>query len=162
MLSQKITSAVSCALIAGIALTGCSKISTTSTSSDRDTTGASASASASASAKTGTTEKKEAAKKPEKKDTRTVEVYATATGGGTVLYGESGSTNSEKFTGEWSTTVELPKKELYSVSVSGDIFSGDDSQQVSCKIVVDGEIEEEKTGSGTAGHAFCSVSPKYF
>ncbi|MFC2764104.1 MAG: MmpS family transport accessory protein [Rothia dentocariosa] len=101
-------------------------------------------------------------KKSEKKNTRTLEISATATGDGTVLHGATGSSNSEKFSGEWSKTVELPKDEGYTVSVTGDIFNSDDSQQVSCKIIVDGKVEEEKTGSGSAGSAFCNVSPKYF
>ena len=151
MLSKKISVLASCILIAGLSITGCSRAST-STSSD---TSSSAADSAGGKNDTGS-------KKSEKKNTRTLEISATATGDGTVLHGATGSSNSEKFTGEWSKTVELPKDEGYTVSVTGDIFNSDDSQQVSCKIIVDGKVEEEKTGSGSAGSAFCNVSPKYF
>lgn len=86
--------------------------------------------------------------------TRTVVLKATSSGTGLVVHGAGGSTSSEEFTGEWTKTVEnVDKIDGYVLTVTGDIL--DDSSQVSCQIVVAGEVEEEASGSGSVGGATC-------
>ena len=65
--------------------------------------------------------------------------------------------NTAKFEDSWSHTEEIGKSDYYTVSVSGDIFSSDDSQVVSCKLLIDGKVKSEKSATGKYGHAFCST-----
>lgn len=41
-------------------------------------------------------------------------------------------------------------------SVSGDIMGGD-NQQVSCKVIVNGQEKDSKDASGSAGSAMCHI-----
>jgi len=91
------------------------------------------------------------------KKTRSVTIEVTASGSGQVSYGGSGSHNTAKFEDSWSHTEEIGKSDYYTVSVSGDIFSSDDSQVVSCKLLIDGKVKSEKSATGKYGHAFCST-----
>ena len=85
----------------------------------------------------------------------TLTLKATATGEGTVMWMHDGSSNSEKFTGEWSKDVPYESGD-WTVSVTGDILGGDD-QKMTCEIIVKGESKEAKEGSGAAGSAGCST-----
>ena len=85
----------------------------------------------------------------------TITLKATATGEGTVMWMHDGSSNSEKFTGEWSKEVPYESGD-WTVSVTGDILGGDD-QKMTCEIIVKGESKEAKEGSGAAGSAGCST-----
>ena len=85
----------------------------------------------------------------------TITLKATATGEGTVMWMHDGSSNSEKFTGEWSKEVPYESGD-WTVSVTGDILGGDD-QRMTCEIIVKGESKEAKEGSGAAGSAGCST-----
>lgn len=87
-----------------------------------------------------------------------VELQATATGKGSVIWGEAGSTHTEDFTKTWSRTITGEEaKKGYTLTVSGD-FMGTDSQEVSCTVLVNGVQKSHKTGSGTAGSAMCDTS----
>lgn len=92
-----------------------------------------------------------------KKNTRSVTIEVTASGSGQVSYGASGSFNTAKFEDSWSYTEETGKRDYYSVSVSGDIFNSDDSQVVTCKLMIDGKVKSEKSATGKYGHAYCST-----
>ena len=92
-----------------------------------------------------------------KKNTRSVTIEVTASGSGQVSYGASGSFNTAKFEDSWSYTEEIGKRDYYSVSVSGDIFNSDDSQVVTCKLMIDGKVKSEKSATGKYGHASCST-----
>ena len=92
-----------------------------------------------------------------KKNTRNVTIEVTASGSGQVSYGASGSFNTAKFEDSWSYTEEIGKRDYYSVSVSGDIFNSDDSQVVTCKLMIDGKVKSEKSATGKYGHAYCST-----
>ncbi|QHO91012.1 hypothetical protein CWT12_06360 [Actinomyces sp. 432] len=122
------------------------------TSSDTETTAAtSETQSEQASGDDTSTDEEEAEETPSK----TITLKAEASGSGTVLWMHDGSSHSEDFTGEWSQ--ELPYESGdWSVSVTGDIFNEDDSQTMSCEILVDGEQEDSSSGSGSAGSAYCS------
>lgn len=85
----------------------------------------------------------------------TITLKATATGEGTVMWMHDGSSNSEKFTGEWSKDVPYESGD-WTVSVTGDLLGGDD-QKMTCEIIVKGESKEAKEGSGAAGSAGCST-----
>lgn len=88
---------------------------------------------------------------------KTVEFQATATGNGTVIWTKSGSSNTEQFSGTWSKTFTGDEaKDLTGVSVTGDIMGGND-QQVTCKIIVNGEEKDAKEAGGSAGSAMCTV-----
>lgn len=89
-------------------------------------------------------------------DGGTITLEATSTAGtGNVSWGDFSSTNTEEFSGEWSKDVPpLENGELYTVTVVGDLMSED--AEVSCKIIIDGEVVDEATGSGSAGTASCS------
>lgn len=87
-----------------------------------------------------------------------VELRATATGKGSVIWGEAGSTHTEDFTKTWSKTITGEEaKKGYTLTVSGDLM-GNDSQEVSCTVLVNGVQKSHKTGSGTAGSAMCDTS----
>ena len=85
----------------------------------------------------------------------TITLRATATGEGTVMWMHDGSSNSEKFTGEWSKEVPYESGD-WTVSVTGDILGGDD-QTMTCEIVVKGESKESQQGTGAIGSAGCST-----
>lgn len=85
----------------------------------------------------------------------TITLKATATGEGTVMWMHDGSSNSEKFTGEWSKDVPYESGD-WTVSVTGDLLGSDD-QKMTCEIIVKGESKEAKEGSGAAGSAGCST-----
>ena len=128
------------------------------------TTGASAASTApaaeagkaAAEAPAPTSEDKPAAPAPTIEDKPdTITLKATASGDGTVMWMHDGSSNSESFNGEW--TKEVPAEHGgWTVSVTGDIFGGDE-QTMGCEIIVRGKSEEAKTGSGAAGSAYCST-----
>ena len=87
-----------------------------------------------------------------------VEFRATATGKGSVTWGEAGSTNQEQFTDTWNKTITGEEaKKGYTLTVTGDIMGGD-SQKVSCTVLVNGQQKSHKTGSGSAGSALCDTS----
>lgn len=88
---------------------------------------------------------------------KTIELQATATGNGTVLISKNGSTDSQQFSGSWSKTYTGDEaKGLTSIFVSGDITGGND-QQVTCKVIVNGQEKDSKSASGTVGSARCDV-----
>lgn len=70
---------------------------------------------------------------------------------------KDGSTSNEHFSGQWSKTYTGDEaKGLSMFSVSGDIMGGDD-QQVSCKVIVNGQEKDSKNASGSVGSAMCNV-----
>ncbi|MCI1219135.1 MAG: hypothetical protein LKF99_01140 [Bifidobacterium sp.] len=86
-----------------------------------------------------------------------VVLEATATGKGTVIWGEAGSTNTEDFNGQWSKTISGDDaKKGYTISVTGD-FMGASDQKVSCTVTVNGQQKSHKEGSGTSGSAMCDT-----
>ena len=88
----------------------------------------------------------------------TVTLKATATGEGTVIWGDTdGSTNTESFSGSWEKTITgEDAKKTYTLSVSGDVM-GDDSQQMTCEILVNGESKDDASATGTMGSASCTT-----
>ena len=94
---------------------------------------------------------------PSKPAAKTIELQATATGNGTALISKNGSTDSQQFSGSWSKTYTGDEaKGLSSLSVSGDFMGGND-QQVSCKVIVNGQERDSKSASGSAGSVMCDV-----
>lgn len=70
---------------------------------------------------------------------------------------KDGSTSNEHFSGSWSKTYTGDEaKDVSMFSVSGDIMGGD-NQQVSCKVIVNGQEKDSKDASGSAGLAMCNV-----
>jgi cytoskeletal protein RodZ len=87
----------------------------------------------------------------------TVEIQATSSGEGTVIWGEAGSSNTEKFQGTWNKTITgEDAKKGYTVSVTGDFMGGND-QKVTCTVLVNGQQKSHKEGSGQAGSAMCDT-----
>lgn len=129
-----------------------------STQSGSDT--ATSASTESSTSQTTTPEKSEKSEKPAepaKPAEKTVELQATATGNGTVMIYKDGSSSNEHFSGQWSKTYTGDEaKGLSMFSVSGDIMGGDD-QQVSCKVIVNGQEKDSKTASGSAGFASCDI-----
>lgn len=96
-------------------------------------------------------------KAPAKPAEKTIELQATATGDGTAMIWENGSSSSQEFSGSWSKTYTGDEaKDLTMFSVNGDFMGGND-QQVSCKVIVDGQEKVSKDASGSAGTATCNV-----
>lgn len=121
-----------------------------------DDTATSASTESSTS-QTTTPEKSEKQTKPAKPAEKTIELQATATGNGTVMIYKAGSSSNEHFSGQWSKTYTGDEaKDLSMFSVSGDIMGGD-NQQVSCKVIVNGQEKDSKDASGSAGSAMCNI-----
>ena len=89
---------------------------------------------------------------------KTITLKATATGSGTVIWGDiDGSTNTESFSGSWEKTITGDDaKKTYTLMVSGDVM-GDDSQQMTCEILVDGESKDDASATGTMGSASCTT-----
>lgn len=70
---------------------------------------------------------------------------------------KAGSSSNEHFSGQWSKTYTGDEaKDLSMFSVSGDIMGGD-NQQVSCKVIVNGQEKDSKDASGSAGSAMCNI-----
>lgn len=100
------------------------------------------------------------AEKKGNEDTRTVELRATATDSGNLLYGVEGATNTDKFEKEWTKTIEdVKNSEAYTLTVAGD--TADKSSEVTCQILVDGKVEQEAKGSAAAGEATCVLPAKF-
>lgn len=118
------------------------------------------SASTESSTQTATPKKSEKPTKPAepaKPAEKTIELQATATGNGTVMIYKAGSSSNEHFSGQWSKTYTGDEaKDLSMFSVSGDIMGGD-NQQVSCKVIVNGQEKDSKGASGSAGSVMCNV-----
>lgn len=94
---------------------------------------------------------------PAKPAEKTIELQTTASGEGTVMIWENGSSSSQKFSGNWSKTYTGDEtKDLTMLSVSGDIMGGDD-QTVSCKVIVNGQEKVSKDTSGSIGSATCDI-----
>lgn len=129
-----------------------------STQSGSDTaTSASTESSTSQTATPEKSEKSEKPAEPAKPAEKTIELQATATGNGTAMIWENGSSSSQQFSGSWSKTYTGDEaKDLTMLSVTGDIM-GDNNQQVSCKVIVDGQEKVSKDASGSAGTATCNV-----
>lgn len=129
-----------------------------STQSGSDT--ATSASTESSTSQTTTPEKSEKSEKPAepaKPAEKTVELQAAATGNGTVMIYKDGSTSNEHFLGQWSKTYTGDEaKGLSMFSVSGDIMGGDD-QQVSCKVIVNGQEKDSKNASGSVGSATCDI-----
>lgn len=88
---------------------------------------------------------------------KTIELQATATGNGTVIWTKHGGSNTEQFNGTWSKTFTGDEtKELTGLSVTGDLTGGND-QKVTCRVIVNGEEREANEGTGAAGSAYCTV-----
>lgn len=69
----------------------------------------------------------------------------------------NGSISSQEFSGSWSKTYTGDEaKGLRSIGVSTDITGGND-QQVTCKVIVNGQEKDSKSASGAAGYASCDV-----
>lgn len=82
----------------------------------------------------------------------TVELRATSNGAATVAHGAS---NTENITATWDKTVEKVKvSDGYSLSVTPE-YQG--ATEVSCKITVNGVVQDEKTGSGENGMVTCTL-----
>lgn len=74
-----------------------------------------------------------------------------------VMIYKDGSSSNQNFSGSWSKTYTGDEaKGLSMFSVSGDIMGGND-QQVSCKVIVNGQEKDSKDASGSAGSAMCNV-----
>ncbi|WP_133119374.1 hypothetical protein [Bifidobacterium scaligerum] len=87
----------------------------------------------------------------------TVEMTATATGKGTVTWNAGGGISSEDFQGTWSKTFTgEDAKKWMSLTVSGDVM-GDDSQEVTCTIKVDGKEYQTHKGTGQSAFASCDT-----
>lgn len=117
--------------------------------------------SASTESSTGQTatapEKSEKPAEPAKPAEKTIELQATATGNGTVMIYKDGSSSNQDFSGSWSKTYTGDEaKDLSMFSVHGDIMGGND-QQVTCKVIVNGQEKVSKDASGSAGSAVCNV-----
>lgn len=126
-----------------------------STQSGDDT--ATSASTESSTSQTATPEKSEKQTKPAKPAEKTIELQATATGNGTVMIYKAGSSSNEHFSGQWSKTYTGDEaKDLSMFSVSGDIMGGD-NQQVSCKVIVNGQEKDSKDASGSAGSAMCNI-----
>lgn len=129
-----------------------------STQSGDDT--ATSASTESSTSQTTTPEKSEKSEKPAepaKPAEKTVELQATATGNDTVMIYKDGSTSNQNFSGSWSKTYTGDEaKGLSMFSVSGDIMGGDD-QQVSCKVIVNGQEKDSKSASGSVGSAMCNI-----
>lgn len=70
---------------------------------------------------------------------------------------KDGSSSNQDFSGSWSKIyTEDEAKGLSMFSVHGDIMGGND-QQVSCKVIVNGQEKDSKNASGSAGSAMCNV-----
>lgn len=94
---------------------------------------------------------------PAKPAEKTVELQATSTGNATVIIDKNGSTSNDHFSGSWSKTYTGDEtKDLESFSVSTDITGGD-NQQVSCKVIVNGQEKVSKEASGAMGLARCNI-----
>ncbi|PLS28636.1 hypothetical protein [Bifidobacterium parmae] len=121
--------------------------------------GSDSASSAATSQKTqgGDSSKTDGGASSEQKTEKTIELQATATGNGTVIWTKSGSSNTEQFSGSWSKTFTGDEtKDLTGVSVTGDVMGGND-QKVTCKVIVNGEEKDSKEATGAAGSAFCTV-----
>ena len=86
--------------------------------------------------------------------TETVVLEVTADPSGTVIWGDVGSSNSESVSGTWTREVPAEDDSIYTVSVTGDVM--DESSTVSCRILVEGEVVDEASGSGAMGSALCA------
>ncbi|PJM75227.1 hypothetical protein CSQ87_06485 [Bifidobacterium simiarum] len=115
------------------------------------------------SSQTSTATKSDTAKQQQSGGTskttgKTVELQATATGEGTVMWFKNGSSNTEEFKGQWSKTFTGDEaKELTGLSVTGDVINGGNDQKMTCKVIVNGEQKDAKEATGTTGSAFCTV-----
>jgi len=70
---------------------------------------------------------------------------------------KDGSSSNQDFSGSWSKTYTGDEaKDLSMFSVHGDIMGGND-QQVTCKVIVNGQEKVSKDASGSAGSAVCNV-----
>lgn len=106
---------------------------------------------------TTTPEKSEKPAEPAKPAEKTVELQATSTGNGTAMIFKDGSSSNQQFSGSWSKTYTGDEtKGLSMFSVSGDFMGGND-QQVSCKVIVNGQEKVSKEASGSAGTATCNI-----
>ena len=91
-----------------------------------------------------------------------VELRATVNGKANVMYGNLGSTSTETITEDWSSTLQVPRREYYSFSVYNSFgFSGDEATEVSCTILVNGEVVDHKEAKGDYARAHCSLSSSY-
>lgn len=126
-----------------------------STQSGDDT--ATSASTGSNTSQTTTPEKSEKPVEPAKPAEKTVELQATSTGNGSVIIYENGSSSNQDFSGSWSKTYTGDEaKDLESFSVHGDFMGGND-QQVSCKVIVNGQEKVSKGASGSAGSAMCNI-----
>lgn len=126
-----------------------------STQSGSDT--ATSASTESSTSQTATPEKSEKPAEPVKPAEKTIELQATATGNGTVMIYKDGSTSNQDFSGSWSKTYTGDEaKDLSTFSVHSDIMGGND-QQVSCKVIVNGQEKDSKEASGSTGSAMCNI-----
>lgn len=94
---------------------------------------------------------------PTANGTSTIILEATASGPGSVHWGDVGSSNTVEIApGEvWTKTLEdADTWDMWSVSVYGDYMDTD--AVVTCRITVDGEVVDQATGTGEGGSAYCS------
>lgn len=94
----------------------------------------------------------------EPKSGATVEMRATATGGGNVYWDVEGGSNSVDFIDGWTETVEgIDRFDYFYFSVSPNFMSSDENSVVTCELYVDGELVDKATGTGEMGSASCST-----
>lgn len=87
-----------------------------------------------------------------------VELVATSTGEGHVTYGTLGSTSSADFNGEWKQEDQTKRKDGYNLHVS----STEDGVEVTCKIIVNGEVKDEQKATGDGySSADCRLSADF-
>ncbi|WP_279753890.1 nuclear localization sequence-binding protein (p67) [Rothia dentocariosa] len=89
-----------------------------------------------------------------------VELVATSTGKGHVTYGPSlsSSSSSADFENEWKQEAETKRKDGYSLDVS----SFDEGVEVTCKIIVNGEVKDEQKATGDGySSAHCNLSADF-
>lgn len=93
---------------------------------------------------------------------RDIQLRATANGEATVTYGTSDfdATAMEEFTDSWSldrTDVDFDTYFSLSVSPTFSFGGGDPATEVSCELIVDGEVVDSSTNTGRYANVHCSI-----
>ena len=84
----------------------------------------------------------------------TVEYVVTSAGDASVSYWSGNGTSSADITGDWSEEFTVTGPSMASLTVTGEFT--DDSGEVTCEIIIDGETVSENSGSGAGATASCS------
>ncbi|MFC4905586.1 hypothetical protein [Kocuria oceani] len=91
---------------------------------------------------------------------RQVTLRATATGNAMVTYGGLNGSSSASFTTEWSEEITADPGDFVTMIVSNNDYE-DGAAEVTCQIVLDGEVVAEQKGTGTAATASCDGNLPY-